>query len=315
MSSVAQLHNHDHGCVDFRKDSPVVACPVSSKLLRSREERAGQNKRTSCIVVSFEQTSVGGTLVESSVGVVEFAVLNLTALRIKVHIGFRHRVDVIEDSRFVHVVPEGVQVVAAFESAIVEETAPVVLGEGVQKVEPGGVAGPAIAKEGVVVLIAHKHVLRENTGRVETCCLLFHAFRVDKVIFGGLDVRVNNHGDSSTCRFNLFVHLGDLRGGEVLGVENEVLISCGVTILLGPLNVAPQDVNGEAKLGKVTVAFHHHIRRDGGPFAKLVTEVVKEGHGRETSHCCQLIVHFRNSVCVLLFGSTAENEEFHGAGF
>ena len=74
---------------------------------------------------------------ESPVCVVEFAMLNLTSLGIKVYVGFGHGVDVIEHSRFVHVVPEGVEVVAAFEGGVVEETTPVVLGEGVQEVEPG----------------------------------------------------------------------------------------------------------------------------------------------------------------------------------
>ena len=70
---------------------------------------------------------------------------------------------------------------------------------------------------------------------------------------------VDNKHQASACHVNLSVHLIDGIVSEVLGVELEVLVALRVVVLLGPLDVAPEHVHGEAIVGKVPVSLHEHL--------------------------------------------------------
>jgi len=103
-----------------------------------------------------------------------------------------------EHSRLVHIVPETVHVVAAFEHFEVEEAAPEVLSVRVKEIDPGRVSGPAVSIEGSCAFrVCANEDIRDIVSRL-FLVLHLHAFRVDEVVIRCLDVRVNNDDNATT---------------------------------------------------------------------------------------------------------------------
>jgi len=103
-----------------------------------------------------------------------------------------------EHSRLVHIVPEAVHVVAAFEHLEVEEAAPEVLSIRVKEIDPGRVSGPTVPIEGSRAFRVGANEDVRNIVSWLFLILHLHAFRVNEVVFGCLDMRVNNDDDATT---------------------------------------------------------------------------------------------------------------------
>lgn len=95
-------------------------------------------------------------------------------------------------------------------------------------------------------------------------------------------MRVDDHSDASVLSFNLSVHLSDLALSEVLRVKDKVLVALGIRILVRPLNVHPEYIDGEAEIGKVAVTLHNHFSADVSPLAEVEAKRVNRWHGCES---------------------------------
>jgi hypothetical protein len=90
-------------------------------------------------------------------------------------------------------------------------------------------------------------------------------------------MRVNDYGNPSVLAFNLTVHLCNCLGGEVEWIEIEVLVVTFI-VLVGPLDVHPQDVDWEIVLGEQPVSFNHNVRTHPIPLAKVEAKHVEQRH-------------------------------------
>jgi hypothetical protein len=86
---------------------------------------------------------------------------------------------------------------------------------------------------------------------------------------------VNNYNNSSITLFNFSVHLSQLLSGEVLRVELEIHIFSCFAILLRPLDVTPQYVNGKVIFGEIFISLHQNISTDSSPFTEIETKHMK----------------------------------------
>ena len=68
---------------------------------------------------------------------------------------------------------------------------------------------------------------------------------------------------------------------EVFRIELEVLVALWVVILLGPLDVAPQVVNGKAIIREVLISFHQHLCGDRIPLTEVEAESLQLGQWSE----------------------------------
>jgi len=71
--------------------------------------------------------------------------------------------------------------------------------------------------------------------------------------------------------FNLRIHLFNLGLGEVFRVELEVLVTSWRTVLLGPFNIHPEDINRESISSEVSVSLHEHVSTYICPLAEMET--------------------------------------------
>ena len=79
---------------------------------------------------------------------------------------------------------------------------------------------------------------------------------VNKVVVADLDVRVQDGSHVATSFLNFFVHLSKICGREILRIEAEVLITIGLAIVVGPLDIHDEDVDGELVVREVSVSLH-----------------------------------------------------------
>ena len=184
VSSVAELHDHRNRPLKLFIDGPVVTSPVGAKLLRTKEEAPSEHERSLGVVVSLEQTAVGGPLVERSISIVDLKVSPLSSISLDMDSIEGHRMSVCaEDGRFVHVVPEAVHVVAALEYVVVEEITPELLSVLVEEVNPDRVSRPAVSIEW---LCTSACTLTNKDIRVVFSRLFlvleFHPLGIDKVV-------------------------------------------------------------------------------------------------------------------------------------
>lgn len=177
----------------------------------------------------------------------------------------------------VHIIPEPIYSRALSKFTIVKEIAPVILRILIQKVDPDRFSGPAISNEWVWTIggLSYKYVWYVSS--LLCLSLQIHTFWVDKIVLALLDVRINYEHQSSTSLIYLVIHLIDGVVCEVLRIELEVLIALWVVILLGPLDVAPQDVDGKTIVCEVLISFHQHFCRDRIPLTEVETESLQLG--------------------------------------
>lgn len=243
-------------------------------LLRTNEEASCEDERSLHVVVSLEHSTVRGALVKSTISVMDLKMCQLGSIGFDVNSIHWHSVRVgAENSRFVHIVPEAVHVVAAFEHFEVEKTAPEVLSVRVEEIDPGGVSGPTVTIERSR---AFRVGANEDVRDIVSWLFLvlhFHSFGVDEVVIRCLDVRVNNDDDATTLSFDLRVHLFNRSVSKVLGIELEILVAIRVVILLRPFNIRPQDIDREFVIREFSVAVHKHVSRNRSPLAEMISEM------------------------------------------
>ena len=124
-------------------------------------------------------------------------------------------------------------------------------------------------------------------------------------------MRVNDYGNPSVLAFNLTVHVCNSRSGKVEWVEIKVLV-VSLIVLVGPLDVHPQDVDGEVVLGKQPVSFNHNFRTHSIPLAKVEAKHVEQRHWNITCNDCQFFLNLfdtvRETVC-----RRCKNKKFKGS--
>ena len=93
----------------------------------------------------------------------------------------------IEHTRLVHVIPETVDLVSAFETIVGIKWLPVVLGVFIEIVNVGWIPGPAVAEVSIV-----EAIVQENWLDIRWSALFFefHAIFVDKEIVSCFDMGV-----------------------------------------------------------------------------------------------------------------------------
>lgn len=104
-------------------------------------------------------------------------------------------------------------------------------------------------------------------------------------------MRVYDDSDASVTGFDFCVHYLDLISCEVLGVENEILVAFGVTLLVCPLDVHPEYVYWEAKLSEIPIAFDDHFCGHVSPLAEVESKHMDWSHRYESRHNTKVMLH------------------------
>ncbi len=170
---------------------------------------------------------------------------------------------------FIHVIPEWVHPVWAFEVLVSELAPPEALSIFIKEINISGVSRPAIPIEVLEVRSANEdicHVTFRLSGILKLETLSIHF-----ILFACLNVGINDHSDSSVACFNFRVHLVNLTGRKVLRVKNEILISLWIAILVRPLDVHPKYIDREFEISEVTITFDNHLSTYISPLTKVET--------------------------------------------
>ena len=214
--------------------------------------------------------------------------------------------------RFIHIVPEAVHIVAALEDTVVEKIAPELLRILVEEVNPSRIARPAVAIEwhsSSFGTVSHKDV------RVVASWLLLvltlDTLGIDEVVFGSLDMWIDDDDNTAARSLNLRVHVTNLSFCEVFRVELEVLVACWIVILLGPFNIGPEHIDRESIIGELGVSIHEHISGDWCPFAEMEAEGVQERHRGEAGDRGQVLVDLLDTATLV---AACEHEELNDVG-
>lgn len=110
-----------------------------------------------------------------------------------------------------------------------------------------------------------------------------------------LNVGVNDNCDPSASGFNLSIHLFNLTGCEVLRIKYKVLISSS-RVLVGPINIHPQNIHRETMLSKQTIPLHHHISIYISPLTEMETQCMNWGHCCIARYNCEVLLNFLDPV-------------------
>lgn len=297
MSSNSQLEKHIDRALYFRIHSTIVTSPEGSELLTSEEETSRKHEGSSLVIVSCQEASERTSLMKSTVSIVHITMFKAFTVSPPVNHIHGHSVRAgTKYWRFIHIVPERIQVVWAFEIFVVKLLSPEVLGIFIQEINVGRVAWPAVPVEGTIVWGSHKNACQVSFRWFRI--LIGHSIFVNEVIVTCFDVRVNNYSDSTVACFDFWVHRLDLVICKILVIELEVLKSVRTTLLLGPFNVHPQNINRESVSCKVSVPFHNHFCANISPLAEVETKHVKQRHRYEAGDCGKVFLNFFNPVTV-----------------
>ena len=107
---------------------------------------------------------------------------------------------------------------------------------------------------------------------------------------------VDDDDDTAARILDRLVHICDLSLCEVLRVEFEVFIALKIVILLSPLDIAPEHINGEAVHGKVSITFYKHLSRYRIPLAEMIAKRVDKRHGSEAGHQSQVLAQKLHTI-------------------
>jgi hypothetical protein len=126
VTADTKLKNHIDRALHFCFGCCVVASPVSAKLLRAKVEASSQNEWSSLVSISSKETSPGTPLLKCTISVVQVTVLKAATASFPVSHIEGHRVRIsTENRRFIHIVPEVVEVARSWEVLISELLTPV----------------------------------------------------------------------------------------------------------------------------------------------------------------------------------------------
>ena len=125
---------------------------------------------------------------------------------------------------------------------------------------------------------------------------------------------IENDRHVAVSLLNLFVHLGEVRHREVLGVEAEVFVAVLCAVLVSPLDVHDEHIDGEFEVRKVLVALHDSVSVNPIVLGEVEAKGVQRGQGREASDSGKVIGYSLVPVKCAFFGlyRTAEEEELNG---
>ena len=98
---------------------------------------------------------------------------------------------------------------------------------------------------------------------------------VNEVVVTDLDVRIQDGGHVSSSLFDLFVHLSEISGREVLRVETEIFVAIGLTVEIGPLDVHDEYINRELVVRELPVPVHDDLRRGDVIFREVEAKCVQ----------------------------------------
>ena len=266
----------------------VAASSDSAVPLGAEEEGAREEERSLLSTVTAEETLEGCTLHESAIGVVDPTVLE--DVTISSHVGVVHRHSHLPlvgltsvNGWLVHVVPDAIHVVGALEDRGVEEILPVVAGRLVKEINPDGLASTALTLERLL----GGGIPDEEVGDVvaiNVLALLHETLLVHEVVLAGTDVRISSNDETTSRVVDLVVQVHDVILGEALMVELTVVV------VLGVLAVEPEDIDGEAVVGEVTVTLDKLVSRVVLPLGEVVSERVERRHGGVASKLGELLL-------------------------
>jgi len=88
-------------------------------------------------------------------------------------------------------------------------------------------------------------------------------------------MRVQDGGHVAASLFNFFVHLSKICSREILWIKAEVFIAVGLAVIVGPLNVHYEDIDGELVVSEVLVSLHDNLSRCNIILREVEAECVK----------------------------------------
>lgn len=181
--------------------------------------------------------------------------------------------------RFIHIIPKLVSLLRTQELIIFKPSLPIFLSIFVQEIDPSAISWPTFTIKSVILWSLHKNVIK--------CILLFiilnfHTIFVHWIVIAGLDMRVHNDNDTSLWIPYFIIHLCNLRLGEVLRIEEEILIAFRFWVLLSPLDIHPEHIDWETKFSKITIPFNNDFCADWCPLAEIEPQHVYGCHFDKT---------------------------------
>ena len=219
----------------------------------------------------------------------------------------------------IHVVPGRVKVGRAFEIFVWILVGPEVLSIFVQKVDPSRISWPTVPIEGTWAsckAFSHKdvwHILGWLFLELQ-----LHALIVDPIVVSNLDMRIDDHGQTSVRWFNFIVQFRETVRGEVCRVELKVAHIIADPILLGPLNVGPEHVHWESEARKVDISLSETVCGHVIPLAEVESECLNHRQRHKAGNSRQIMVHILHFVwnfLRVLRDSTRKNEKLKGSSF
>lgn len=107
---------------------------------------------------------------------------------------------------------------------------------------------------------------------------------IDEVVVCYLDMWIQDGSHVAARSLDLRVHLSDTFDREVLWIEAEVFIAISLTVLVSPLDIHDEDINGELVVCEVLIPLHNDFSRCYVVLREMEAEGVKRGKRSETSH-------------------------------
>lgn len=119
-------------------------------------------------------------------------------------------------------------------------------------------------------LVSDEDVLDKTV--VGLLTLEFHTFRVYMALFVGTDMWVNDGDESTSSIMDSLVHVHDLLLAELCVVEFSVLL------LLGILNIEPENIDWESVSAEIMVTLDHLVSISILVLGEVVSERVNRWH-------------------------------------
>lgn len=273
---------------NVRVEVLAVTSPHGTITLGTEEEGSGKDEWSLLASVSLEESLVGGSLLEGTVGVVDPSVLDDGAVLHDVSVGHWHANLVLgfaglEDRWLVHVVPDTVHVVGSLEDGWVKEGLVELLSLLVEEINPDGFSWPGLAIEWVLgSWVSDEDVL--DVAIESLLALELHTILEDMEFFISVDVWVDDGDEASLRVMDGVVHLHNIVLVEALVVE------LSVREIVGVLNVEPEDIDWETVAGEVVVSLDDILGGELLVLRVVISEGVDWWHWGVTSELRELLL-------------------------
>jgi len=281
--------------------SESITSPHATVTLATEEEGASQNVRTELVAITSSNTSESSSLLEGTISIVHISVLNNSSILSNVSVVLWHTKllnlnRALENRRFIHIVPNSIDVARALEVFKEILARPEMLSIDIKVINPNRFTRPALTNPRCLSL----RISDENVSNVTFRLLSIfqsNTIVVNIVFFGSLNVRISDSNNSSVRLLNGVIHTCDIVSSEVLLIEYEV------HVILSVLDIKPQNIKRESIGIEVRVSINDILSGKVFVLTERETKVGKVWHWDVTSELGEKLV-------VLSGRGSTEDKEF-----